>query len=236
MSTLGFPWRILTAVAAVLGLAVALHVVPQALRALIDPAWTMLLLMIADALVVAWLARSLRSLGSVALLAAIFAFTVMQGQQAFAALPSIGLNLLLAAVLGVSLRRGSAPILTRVAKLSYPQDLTPAHERYLRGLTVVWTLFFLALAATSLALSLYAPFATWSFVINVCSLPMMLALFIGEWAARHRRAAARIPSIRNLHAHRAAGWPRHRPGWSEHRVSSATRPACPARGPAQVPG
>jgi uncharacterized membrane protein len=112
--------------------------------------------------------------------------TVWLRQQALAAAPSVGFNLMMATVFGLSLQRTSRPMLVRVAAAAYPQDLTPALARYLRGLTWVWTGFFAAQACMSLLLALFAPFAVWSFFVNVLSVPLTLLLFVGEWLVRRR--------------------------------------------------
>ncbi len=72
----------------VLTVSVSLHVVPQWLKAWIDPAWTMAALMLLDALIIAVLVRSQGALRTVALLAGLLALVVLTRQQSFVALPS----------------------------------------------------------------------------------------------------------------------------------------------------
>lgn len=170
--------------AAIVLVSIALHVVPQALREWIDPAWSMLLLMIVDTVLIAVLARSWGPLRVAALIAVVLALTVALRQQALAAAPSIVFNLLLAAGFGATLRRGSTPLLQRIAAAAFPQDMSPAFDRYLRRLTLVWVAFFVAMAAASLLLAWYAPFDIWSLFVNVLTWPLTAAVFLCEWAAR----------------------------------------------------
>lgn len=169
---------------AVVLMSFALHLVPQALRTVIDPAASMLLLMILDLMLIAALARSGRALRASALIAGVLALTVALRQHAFAALPSITINLLLATGFGATLRRGGTPLLRRIAGAAFPHDMSPIFDRYLRGLTLVWVVFFVLMAATSLLLALFAPFSTWSLFVNVLTWPLTAAVFIVEWALR----------------------------------------------------
>jgi uncharacterized membrane protein len=144
----------------------------------------MLMLMIVDALLIAWLARSWRPLRAAALIAVVLALTVALRRHAFAAAPSIAINLLLAAGFGATLRPGSSPLLTRIATAAFPLDMSPSFDRYLRALTLVWVVFFVAMAVASLLLALYASFATWSLFVNVLTWPCTAAVFLCEWALR----------------------------------------------------
>ena len=174
----------LLAIAVVLAVSVSLHVVPQALRQWIDPAWTMAALMVVDALVVALLARTLGALRTLLLLVLLFGAVVLTRQQSIVALPSLLLYLSLAGAFAWTLRRGQEPLIVRIARASYPQEVTPAFERYLRGLTAAWALFFAGSAVLTVLLSLYAPFAWWSLFANILSWVAMLSMFIGEFLLR----------------------------------------------------
>jgi uncharacterized membrane protein len=168
----------------IFAVSVSLHVVPQALAHRIDPSWTMAALLLIDALIVAALTRTLGAVRSVLLLTALLALVVLTRQQQFVALPSLLLNLTLAGVFGWTLRRDEVPLTLRIARHAYPQDMTPAFERYLRRLTQAWALFFLAMAATTVLLALFAPFAWWSLFANILSWLLMAAMFLGEYAVR----------------------------------------------------
>jgi uncharacterized membrane protein len=164
-------------------LSTALHVVPQLLRESVDPAWSMLVLMTLDACVVALIVRSRSALLVGILLAALLGAAVLSHQQLIAALPSIALNLMLAGVFAVTLRRGETPLIVRIAELD-GAALTPQFRRYLQALTRAWAIFFAAMAGLSLLLMLYAPFAWWSLFINVLSWPLIGLMFIAEWLVR----------------------------------------------------
>ena len=162
----------------------SLHVVPQLLRDLVDPAWSMLLLMVLDACLVAAIVRSKTAIVTGAMLGLLFAATTLLHQQVLAALPSIGLNLMLAAGFAATLRRGETPLIVRIELFDNPRDLSPEFVRYLRGLTQAWTIFFLVNAAASLLLILFAPFSWWSLFSNVLTWPLIAGMFAAEWVVR----------------------------------------------------
>lgn len=162
----------------------SLHVVPQLLRDVVDPAWSMLVLMIVDACIVALVVRSKIAVLTGLLLGLLLAATMFLHQQVLAALPSIVLNLMLAGVFAATLRRGETPLIVRIEELDNASELTPQFVRYLRVLTVAWTLFFLANAVLSLALILLAPFEWWSLFSNVLTWPLIGAMFAAEWVVR----------------------------------------------------
>ena len=111
-------------------LSTALHVVPQLMRDWVDPAWSMLVLMTIDACVVALIVRSRTALLVGILLAALLGAAVLSHQQLLAAVPSIALNLMLASVFAVTLRRGETPLMVLIAELD-SATLTPQFRRYL---------------------------------------------------------------------------------------------------------
>ena len=143
----------------------------------------MLVLMTLDACVVALIVRSRSALLVGILLAALLGIAVLSHQQLLAALPSIALNLMLASVFAVTLRRGETPLIVRIAELD-SAALTPQFRRYLHGLTHAWAIFFAAMAGLSLLLMLYAPFEWWSLFVNVLSWPLIGVMFIAEWLVR----------------------------------------------------
>jgi uncharacterized membrane protein len=188
-------------------LSTALHVVPQLLRGSINPAWSMLVLMTLDACVVALIVRS-RSAALVGIsLAALLGVAVLSHQQLLAALPSITLNLVLAGVFAVTLRRGDTPLIVRIAELD-SAALTPQFRRYLHALTRAWAVFFAAMAGLSFLLMLYAPFEWWSLFVNVLSWPLMGLMFLGEWLVR-------VVCFRKL--------PRHTPLYIANRILAYQR-------------
>jgi uncharacterized membrane protein len=179
--------------AAAVALSIALHVVPQMLQHLVDPAWSMLVLLIIDAGIAALIARSRAAVLIGIVLVVLLGVTVASHQQMLAALPSIALNLLLAVVFGATLRRHETPLIVRIAELDDPSELTPRFTRYLRALTVAWTMFFIVMALSSLLLMLYAPFEWWSLFVNVLTWPLIGLMFAAEWAVR-RAAFPDLPA------------------------------------------
>ena len=178
-------------------LSTALHVVPQLLRDWVDPAWSMLVLMVVDACVVALIVHSRTALVVGLLLAALLGGAVLSHQQVLAALPSIALNLMLASVFGVTLRAGETPLIVRIAELDQGA-LSPQFARYLRALTQAWAIFFTAMASLSLLLMLYAPFEWWSLFVNVLTWPLIAMLFAAEWLVR-RVGFRQLPPHTPLH-------------------------------------
>ena len=178
------PVRSLLWLAGAIGVSTSLHVVPQWLRNHFDPAWSMLVLMMVDAALVALVVRSRKALLTGALLGVLLVATVFWQQQVLAALPSIALNLMLAAVFAATLRPGNVPLIVRIEAPDGAAQLPPKFVRYLRGLTHAWTVFFLLNAALSLGLVVFAPFEWWSIFSNVLTWPLIGAMFALEWLVR----------------------------------------------------
>jgi len=177
--------------AVALVLSAALHVVPQLLRDAVNPAFSMLGLMVLDACVVALIVRSRSALLVGILLVTLLGATMMSHRQVLAAVPSMALNLMLAGVFAATLRPGQTPLIVRIAELdagNVPTDFA----RYLRGLTQAWAIFFAGLACLSLLLMLYAPFEWWSLFVNVLTWPLIGAMFAAEWVVR-RLAFKQLP-------------------------------------------
>ncbi|NJD23832.1 MAG: hypothetical protein FIB06_00335 [Betaproteobacteria bacterium] len=101
-------------------------------------------------------------------------------------LQHLGTNLALAALFGLTLRRGEVPLVTRFARLAHGGDVSATKERYTRSVTLAWTLFFLACATISAALFLFAPTATWSVFANFLTLPLVATMFAAEHLVRQR--------------------------------------------------
>jgi uncharacterized membrane protein len=100
-------------------------------------------------------------------------------------LQECGMNGLLAAVFGRSLRAGETPLCTRLAdQLHGP--LTAAEMRYTRRVTLAWTLLFVAITLTTLGLYVAAPLAVWSSFVNFVVVPLIGAMFLAELAVRRR--------------------------------------------------
>lgn len=102
--------------------------------------------------------------------------------------PPVAINLWLMILFGTSLRRGSIPLISRIARLERG-ELTPELADYTRRLTWMWMLFFLGMAIESLLLALFAPLALWSWFANVWNYVFVATLFVGEYLYRRTRFA-----------------------------------------------
>ena len=96
-----------------------------------------------------------------------------------------GMNLLLAATFGRTLARGSEPLCTRFARIIHG-PLEPEVVRYTRQVTIAWTIFFTVLFVLSCALYFGHFVAAWSFLANIASPVLVAAMFVIEYAIRHR--------------------------------------------------
>ena len=96
----------------------------------------------------------------------------------------------LASLFGGSLRRGREPLVTAMARRMEPR-LTDEMRAYTRSVTWLWALYGPAQIAVSLLLLAFAPLHAWSVFVNLLDLPLLLALFVGEYAYRRRRLPGR---------------------------------------------
>ena len=92
---------------------------------------------------------------------------------------------LLGFTFGRSLGPGRTPLCTHWATLHHG-TLSPAAVRYTRAVTLTWTLFFVAVTITLVALFMLAPLRVWSAFANFGTLPLIAALFIVEYGVRGR--------------------------------------------------
>jgi uncharacterized membrane protein len=148
------------------------------------------------------------ALGAAALLLAFIAVLAWQADAVVLLyLPPVAINLWFALLFGASLRRGSLPLVSRIARLERG-TLEPELAAYTRRLTAIWTLLFLALATESLLLALFAPLELWSWFVNVWNYVFVGALFVGEYAYRRLRYAryGHASPLALIRLIRAAGW------------------------------
>lgn len=89
----------------------------------------------------------------------------------------------LAIVFGRTLLPGEVPLATRVARSVLP-SMPPEVVRYTRGVTIAWTLYFVAMTALSVALYLGAGPAAWSTFATLVSGPLVGLMFVLEFALR----------------------------------------------------
>jgi uncharacterized membrane protein len=96
-----------------------------------------------------------------------------------------GFYVLMSLTFGRSLLTGRVPLCTQLAdKVHGP--LSPLELRYTRSVTLSWTLFFLANLAVTFVLFAFAPLRIWSLFVNFFSLPLVLLMFVAEFAVRRR--------------------------------------------------
>jgi uncharacterized membrane protein len=181
--------RVRLALAAVLfaGFALAAH---AALLHGLPPALGALLSLVPLSFLALWLFRRARHriLAPVAL-AAVAAVCALEWPFLERHFPGVfflehaGGNLLLALVFGRTLAAGREPLVTTFARIAHG-GLTPA--LYTRQVTVAWTVFFLALFSVSTTLYVGGYMAAWSTLANLLSPFLVGAMFVAEYAVRHR--------------------------------------------------
>jgi uncharacterized membrane protein len=105
-------------------------------------------------------------------------------------LQQCGFYALMAVSFGHSLWGGRVPLCTQFAdRLHGP--LTERELKYTRNVTVAWVIFFmLNLAATFLLFEL-ATLRIWSLFVNFCALPLIMLMFVAEYAVRSVALPAR---------------------------------------------
>jgi uncharacterized membrane protein len=100
-------------------------------------------------------------------------------------LQQTGFYSIMAFTFGRSLRKGSVPLCTQLAdKVHGP--LSALELRYTRQVTLAWVIFFLCDVAANFLLFEFAPLSVWSVFVNFCSLPLILLMFVAEYAVRRR--------------------------------------------------
>jgi uncharacterized membrane protein len=97
----------------------------------------------------------------------------------------VGIHLTLAAGFALTLRRGREALITALARRVHGR-LSPQMAAYSRKVTVLWTGYFLVMAATSIALYLLAPFTAWAAFANLGTPVAMVVLFVVEYLVRYR--------------------------------------------------
>jgi uncharacterized membrane protein len=85
-----------------------------------------------------------------------------------------------------TLTKGQVPLVTQLAtKVEGP--LPAAIEKYTRQVTIAWAVFFALNVIISIALYYLVSFAAWSLFSNVYSTPLLLGMFVLEFAYRKTR-------------------------------------------------
>lgn len=97
----------------------------------------------------------------------------------------VATNTLLGIGFGRTLAPGRTPMVTFFASLVQRQ-MSPALLRYTRYATLAWTVFFILMVLLSLLLFAFGSLETWSVFANLLTMPLVLAMFAGEFALRFR--------------------------------------------------
>jgi uncharacterized membrane protein len=84
-----------------------------------------------------------------------------------------------------TLRVDRVPLCTQFADRVHG-PLSPLELRYTRNVTIAWAGFFLANLAATFLLFAFAPLRVWSLFANFISLPLILLMFVVEYAVRLR--------------------------------------------------
>lgn len=96
-----------------------------------------------------------------------------------------GTELLLCLAFARTLAPGREPMCTVFARMIHG-TLTPPIERYTRQLTRAWAVFFGAMATISTVLYHAGPLPAWSLFANFVTGPLILLMFVAEYALRRR--------------------------------------------------
>lgn len=107
---------------------------------------------------------------------------------------TVGMQSLLAWFFGHTLRPGREPLIAQFARRIHGAGYSPRIARYARQATWAWTGFFIAMAVIPLVLFFTASLSTWSFFVNVLSIPLLGGMFVAEYAAR-RYCLRGIPQV-----------------------------------------
>ena len=105
--------------------------------------------------------------------------------------PPILIILSIFLLFSLSLRSGETPLITRYA-IVLGDKLEEKHLRYNRSLTLIWSIFLLAMAVISIVLALFFSKETWSLFTHVISYGLIAALFIIEFNYRKYHFAGEI--------------------------------------------
>ncbi len=123
-----------------------------------------------------------------ALLAALGALNLFTNTIYALFLPPVLVNLGLLLLFGMTLQRGSMPLVERLMRMEYHLGELPLPlVRYARNLTRVWVGFFGAVALTSAVLAVAAPLEQWSLFSNVLSYVFGIFLLFAQYAYRALR-------------------------------------------------
>ncbi len=84
-----------------------------------------------------------------------------------------------------TLRKDRVPLCTQLADRVHG-PLSALELRYTRNVTAAWAIFFLLNLGATFLLFEFAPLRVWSLFVNFISLPLILLMFVAEFAVRRR--------------------------------------------------
>ncbi len=94
-----------------------------------------------------------------------------------------GIHLLLCAVFAASLRGPGLSLIGELAQRVHA--LTPDMVVYTRGVTMLWALYFFAMALASIAVFAWLPWQDWSLLANFGTPVAIVGIFLGEHFFRY---------------------------------------------------
>lgn len=97
----------------------------------------------------------------------------------------VAINLALCATFALTLRRGSTPLLARIAARVH-RNFPPPMRAYAARLTRVWAAYFALMALACLVLYAWAPWSWWSLFANLLTPLAVLGFLLGEHMLRYR--------------------------------------------------
>jgi uncharacterized membrane protein len=134
--------------------------------------WSGALIALARAAAAAWLLRAAWPL-------------LLQNFSMLYLVQQAGFYFLMAFSFARTLRKDHIPLCTQLAdKVHGP--LSALELRYTRNVTVAWAVFFLLNLAATFLLFEFAPLRLWSLFANFISLPLILLMFVAEYAVRRK--------------------------------------------------
>lgn len=101
-------------------------------------------------------------------------------------IPHAAINLFLLWFFGRTLLPGRDPLITKLARRVHG-TLDARMVSYTKGVTIAWCVFFTGQIMTSILLFNFTSLATWSLYINFVNFPLVLLMFVGEYAYRVMR-------------------------------------------------
>ena len=112
--------------------------------------------------------------------------TVRQNVALLYFIQHLGTNLALGILFGRTLLAGRRPLVTHFALMAHGGKISPTKDRYTRGVTIAWTVFFFGMASVSVLLFFFASAAAWSAFANLLSLLLIVLMFVVEHLVRMR--------------------------------------------------